>query len=951
MNAEPAKDSSDERLSRTVKETETEEGIDLTRYNEHFDHQQSSYTPSNSSSIINTAIYPSWSCVLPLFIKGLLFPPLAGFYRRRYYKHGTPADLTKSMQFAFASLATTHSSHPSLPFYKLRLAQDLRSRYRSSLNSIDLTLALLLQRTAINNLPVAHPDRNWHREELYGSITERYERYSDASDLDLLLEIEETALADVPPDSPEAQWWKESKAKTYDLRYKRTMNPSDLQLQIDWCIASMDALDSDEPSFLKRASTLCSAYINRFNQYRIMDDLVLALFWGHHSLRDSSSIGAIECAIRYQTLAMAYGTRYDFMGLVGDNDRATDLIKQAIQRMPSSHSFSLMLRHNVGVRYLDRGQFTRSQQDLDMAIEWLSPVLEGYPRTDPRGAICAGNLSTAYMARYNLQPSRLEDLESAVELVLRCVQGLGDSHPRSALFQGKLSTALHTRYSRHRNKKDLDAAIHWCTSSIALTQPNTKPWNGRQNRLGNLYLSSYRHTGRADHLDEAMSLLMSVVASTPQDDDDSAEFYMDLADAYSAVYNLRGGVEHRDAIMRWNVAAVQVAKPDNKRLQVYKYSLGFEYYNRYYRLRDEEDLDNALKYVSEALALAPSDDSTRASYNRALGDIYRERYNLSRSVDDGDEALLKYRNAAQSQNSNPIHIWHVVNRWARFAETMQNAQDCIDAYMMAFKILPELFWLGSDLKSRHHALIAFGINDATNQAVTGCIRFQRLPLAVEFLEQSLAMTFQQLLGLQRDLGNLEDQFPAYASMLETLSTKIRALTLSANDVPHDKAVGSVESSAQSKLVIERNTLLEKIRELPEFESFLLPTQFEKLQAAAVEGPIILLNTNQRFRHYCDALILLPGGSIAHIVLHKVIADDVVKQAGALKKALKAYGIQTRGVDSEDDLSRAGRVRTAPKPNKDAAFQPLLDWLWSHVVSPVFEALKAVSTSSSRTAQT
>ncbi|KAF9048443.1 hypothetical protein BJ165DRAFT_1459603 [Panaeolus papilionaceus] len=945
-------DSLDQGGPKTASVTGTEQGnvSTTTSYSASSD-QQPTHTPLNPSIPPISTIYPSWSSVLPLFVKGLLFPPIAGQYRRLYHKHHITAYLTNSIRYAFASLATTHSNHPSLPFYKLRLAQDLKSRYRLSRQASDLMLALWLQRTAINALPATHEDMDLHRQHLCESITLRYERYSDGSDLDLLLELQKAALADLPPGSSQSQWWNVSKAATYQLRYTKTMNLKDLELQIDSCIAAMDYVDLNDPdTLLQRASVLASAYLSRFEHLRSMDDLILALFWGHRSIQDRSSTSTVNYGIRLHTLSTVYDARYLFIGLASDSDKALELMKQAIQIIPSSNSASLSARHNLGIAYLNRGQASRSQQDLDMAIEWFSSVIGRFPKTSPDGAICAGNLAIAYLSRYNLHHSRLEDLESAVDLAMRCVQGLGDSNPKSAVFQEKLSNALFNRYSRHRNKKDLDAAIHWVNSALRLTQRNSKRWLQYQNLLGCLYLALYQHTDITAHLDEALTLQMEVVASASPDDDSTAEYYSDLASVYSALYVRRGGMENRDAIIRWHEEAVQVSKPGNRRLKAYKHSLGLEYYNRYNRLRGEEDLDKALKNISEALALSPPDDPMRVSYYGTLAAVYSERHSLSHSAEDEKETLSNYRKASQAPGSNPSYLWDKVDRWARFAELREHAEDCIDAYSTAFKILPELFWLGSDIKSRHEALIAFRINAATSKAVAGCIRFHRLSLAIEFLEQSLAMTFQQLLGLQSDLGDLADKFPAYASMLESLSTKIRGLTLAGTTSPQHMTDSLTGSNEQSKLVIERNTLLEKIRELPGFESFLLPTRFEKLGTAADQGPVIMLNTNQR-RHYCDALILLPGGSIAHIVLHNVTVDDVVKQAGALKKALKAYGIQTRGVDSEDDLSRAGRVRTAPKPNKDAAFQPLLDWLWSHVVSPVFEALKAVSTSSSRIAQT
>ncbi|PPR03087.1 hypothetical protein CVT24_012400 [Panaeolus cyanescens] len=772
-------------------------------------------TPPSESALITT-IYPRWSSVLPLIIKGLLFPPLAGFYRRLYYKHNTPGYLAKSIRYAFATLATTPPNHPSLPFYKLRLAQDLKSRYNLSGDCVYLTSALLLQRTAISALPADHPDINWHREHLHESYSLQYRKNGDISILDILSKLEETALASLPSGSPGALWWKSSRSLTYQLRYARTGSPSDLELQISCCISAMEPLDPTSATFLQRASRLSSAYVSRFEHYRVMDDLVLALFWGHYSLQKHVSVDSAEDAVRRQVLAVAYDTRYQFLGLLSDVNKSLDLTEQSIHQVPPRNVVSLDSQLNLGTRFLNRGQATRSQQDLDMAIKWLSKVLESYDSSNPTWAICAGNLSAAHLSRYSLQHSRLEDLEYAVDFGVRCVKSLGDTHPKSAAFQHKLSTALYNRYIRHRDRKDLDAAIQWSRSAIALTQSTTKQCFERQNLLANLYLASYRHTGFVDHLDQALELLTAVVASSLLDGNEHAEAYMDLAAVYASVYKRRGGTENRDAIIRWNTAAVHVASSDNPRLKVFKYQLGLEHHNRYNRLRQEEDLDIALKWTSEALDLSPDDDPMRSSYYAALAAIYTERHNLSRSAEDEQEAFASYRKAAQSLHSNPSFIWGNINRWARFAEAKERTQESLDAYSAAFRILPELFWLGNDMKSRHEALVAFGINDATTKAVA----------------------------------------------------------------------------------------------------------------------VIMLNANELWRP-SDALILLPGGSIAHVVLHNVSIQEAGNKVEELKKTLKTYGIQTR----RSELSRAGRVRVLETGARDSGFQSLLDWLWSHVVSRIYEALK------------
>ena len=119
-------------------------------------------------------IYPSWSRLLPLTLRGFLFPPISGYYRRRYEKSKSVLDLQHSIKYAYISLATTATNHPSLPYYQQRLAYSLYERFRLLRDVKDQQLALMLQASLLNTISPTHPDILWHRGNFRLSLRERY---------------------------------------------------------------------------------------------------------------------------------------------------------------------------------------------------------------------------------------------------------------------------------------------------------------------------------------------------------------------------------------------------------------------------------------------------------------------------------------------------------------------------------------------------------------------------------------------------------------------------------------------------------------------------------------------------------------------------------------------------------------------------------------------------------
>ncbi len=102
-------------------------------------------------------------------------------------------------------------------------------------------------------------------------------------------------------------------------------------------------------------------------------------------------------------------------------------------------------------------------------------------------------------------------------------------------------------------------------------------------------------------------------------------------------------------------------------------------------------------------------------------------------------------------------------------------------------------------------------------------------------------------------------------------------------------------------------VIKNIRSLPGFDRFLLGPSEDELKAAAVSGPVVVINVSD---YRCDALIIEKRGLLA---------------------------LRLPGLDSKDIRARA---QTLEKPE-----QQLMEWLWDTIGKPVLDALGLIQASS------
>jgi hypothetical protein len=140
------------------------------------------------------------------------------------------------------------------------------------------------------------------------------------------------------------------------------------------------------------------------------------------------------------------------------------------------------------------------------------------------------------------------------------------------------------------------------------------------------------------------------------------------------------------------------------------------------------------------------------------------------------------------------------------------------------------------------------------------------------------------------------------------------------------------------VVENRNKLLQEIRKEPGFEYFLLPKSYNVLCHASQGGPVVILTTH---KDHCDAIILAnPSSEPIHVPFPTVTLELLKSQCNMLKELLHRCNVRNRGQSSSSRLF--GRREDISTKSTQECFEDMLNWLWTHVVNPVYQVLRLVS---------
>ncbi|KAJ7226975.1 CHAT domain-containing protein [Mycena pura] len=693
------------------------------------------------------------------------------------------------------------------------------------------------------------------------------------------------------------------------IMYENSEDIQDLKAVLEHKQAANELLPYDHPDKAEYLQSLAGSYTHLFQKLGQLKDLQAALQYNQTAV-DFISKGHPDRAGYLQSLAVLYSYRYWKLDNPRDLEAALQYNQAALDLTAEDHPSRAQRLQNLAISYNDQYRRQGDLTYLEAALQYKLAAINLTPVDHPDRARHLQNLAVSYSDRYQRLGS-LTDLEATLKYKQAAVDLVPGDHIDRAQFMHSLALSHNDRYRRLGDIKDLEAALQYKQAAVELTaesHPN------RAQSLQSLALSYYDRYQRLSALKDLEASLLSLQAAlklTPEGHPKRALRLQSLGVSYSDRYSRLGELKDFEAGLQYKLAALGLTATDHPGRPQLLQNISASYTDRYKRVGDLKDLEKALQYTQAAVELTPKDHPERADRVQKLAVSYIVRYEKVKKANDLELICTHFKASMDLMTSTPESCWKNALLWASFAARYQ-PEYCIAAFKYAFRLLPEILWIGHSIPVCHAAIQQLDIIQTISTATHTCIYLSDFTSAVEIIEQGLSTIYQQMLQLKTAVDNLPTE---KARLFQHLSTELytRGSNLSMN------------------LVNQRNDLIKDIRKQPGFEYFLLPKPYKVLCQASQRGPVVILNSCEKG---CDGIIILnPTSQPVHVSFPHVTLEVLGLQRTIL---WRLHGHRVQGESESIRLFGDPEIKLSTSEQ----YTKILSWLWTCIVDPVYQALKS-----------
>ncbi|KAJ7458810.1 TPR-like protein [Mycena galericulata] len=852
---------------------------------------------------------------------------------RRFERLGDLDDLNQSVLRLEAAVALIPDGHPDKPPMLNNLGTSLLSRFGIIGDLDDLNQSVLRKEAAVALTPDGHPHRASWLYNLGISLLRRFERVGDLNDLNQSILRKEVAVALIQVGNPDKPSWLSSLGDSLLECFEQLGDLDDLNdsvLTKQAAVALTPDGNPDKPSWL---SSLGNSLLKRFERLGDLDDLNQSVSRKEATVALTPD-GHPDKPSRLSSLGNSLRVRFEHLGDLDDLTQSVFRFEAAGALTPDGHPDKPILLNNFGLSLLTCFDRLGDLNDINQSILRLEAAAALIPDGHPDKPSTLNNLGTSLLSRFE-QLGNLDDLNQSVLKKQAAVALTPDDHPAKHSLLNNLGISLARRFRQFGDLNDLNQSVFRLEAAVALIPDGHPDKPPMLNNLGNSLLAHFERLADRNDLNQSILRFEAAVALTPDGHPSKPPRLINLGVSLLRHFEQLGDLNDLHQSVLRNEAAVALTPDGHPEKASWLHALGVSLLRRFERLGDLNDLNQSVLRKEAAVALTPNGHPEKPSLLNSLGHSLLKRFKQLHDPEDSRQLLIHYTSAACSQTGLSSIRFDAAQNWANHARIHQPSS-VLRAYTTAFELLPELAWLGLSITDRHHQLLK--ASQVVRDAASAAIAVHDYQKAVEWLEQGRSVIWGQLLTLRTPVDDLRKSHPDLADQLVSVSTKLETAGTWSNGVTDADAIKtqSLQSIVQQShaLALERNGVLQKVRELPGFERFLLSKPISELSEAAKRGPVAILNISD---YGCDALILMPG--LADEVIHVPLSDFTTDAAQALAQSLASI-VGTTGRSDRLHGSREGYM--AP----DDIFSHILSELWVKIVHPVLHAL-AITTPASQ----
>ncbi|KAG1763936.1 CHAT domain-containing protein [Suillus occidentalis] len=597
-----------------------------------------------------------------------------------------------------------------------------------------------------------------------------------------------------------------------------------------------------------------------------------------------------------------------------DIDIITSLFRDALASRPQLHPDHPLSLYNLTEALIWRHKKKSTAADIREAAQLYHELLPLCSEGTYLCSIAAGADGVDYVIEEcNKLPIDASDEGIQLRKVVLELCPLGHRlRPRSL---DALALAIEARFDQHGSIDDLDKSIRLGREAVSLFPVGHADRDGYLNNLAISLVSRFDHQGIPNDLNEAISLHEEALRLRSVGHEYRDSSLDGLGGALVTRFYEHGNIDDINRATSLYREALTLCPPGHPRRGTPLGNLALALDTRYGNLHVREDLDEAIDRYRECLQLLRLDHPERHVTLRNLSSALCSHFMQTQENGNVEEAITlcqqslttlsslhpdrhfsymqlqvaylsqNFRLASRHPTQGFLQRIKEAIEWAHQAEVYQH-ESALEAYQTCFELFDSHVMTRSSIISRREAATAFGSARSLSVDAASCaIRRDNLRQAAELVEQGRGQQWSLASRLRTPLEDLNSASPQLAQKFVELSKLLSDAQGSA---------GSADPAAADRVATEYRTLtrqweaaVAEIRNFRAFSRFLLPPSYEDLQAAARQGPVIILVASQ---YSCSAIIVPTSGGPHNVPLPSVTLADLINLKNRFTKAIRRASV-------------------------------------------------------------
>ncbi|HEX6347011.1 CHAT domain-containing protein [Umezawaea sp.] len=592
-----------------------------------------------------------------------------------------------------------------------------------------------------------------------------------------------------------------------------------------------------------------------------------------------------------------------------------------------------------------RWDLAQHHDDPDLRAEAVAGFRTAFDST-PVGHPNRPDVLSNLADRLGMTATNAAEADAAVALARRALAWTDGSSPDRAHNESCLAATLRTRFNHTGDVGSLVEAASLARSALLRTHRDHARLPSRLVEFGNALRALHERTGELAPAVGAVEATGKAVEITPVGDSARVGHLIDAASARFVLYERTGDVEHvREAVEMGKQAVHEqgadhpnllgtltqviapmvalasetndealfeevvaigrrvAALPDDHRDVVPACSnTAHALLRRHAHTDDPRDALDAARHARRAAELTPRDSALRPPILINLGATQL----LVGLHDEARATFTEVTAAPAATVLDRIRAWRYLGR----VEMDVNADDAaVAAFQQAVSLLPQLAPQRFPRGDRE-----FGLGRITGlaaEAAAAAVRARRPDLAVRLVEQARTLLMSETLDARSDLRALAERHPD----LHQEHQRLRGALDAADHPVVAHHVGAPPPTRREELTAQWADLLDRVRDQPGFDTFLLPPP-----PLVDQGPVVITYAT---RWGAGALLLRPDRPIDVVPLPGITDITAAEQADRFERSCLAA------------------VRTSSYGARKAALDDVhgvLKWLWDNVTERVLDHL-------------